>query len=169
MLKSKFQSVFSYIVFGLYFILLTWLVLFKLNIHILEVSHARTINLIPFWYDKSTGFLLHLQEMLYNVLVFIPLGLYVSIFWPNWAFWKKLLPCFAVSLLFETLQFAFALGVSDMTDLITNTLGGVTGILLYTLFRKLFRERSVPIINSLGFASEGVAVLFLAVLLVANG
>lgn len=169
MLKPKFQRIFSYVVFGLYFLLLTWLVLFKLNFRILEVSHARTINLIPFWYDGSTAFRVHLQEMLYNVLAFIPLGLYVSIFRPDWAFWKRVIPCFAVSLLFETLQFAFALGVSDVTDLITNTLGGVAGVLLYTLLRKLFREHSISIINCLGFATEGLAVFFLAVLLVANG
>lgn len=169
MLKPKFQRIFSYVVFGLYFLLLTWLVLFKLNFNILEVSHARTVNLIPFWYDTESEFLLHLKEMLYNVLVFVPLGMYVSIFRPDWAFWKKALPCFAVSLLFETLQFAFALGVSDVTDLITNTLGGVAGVLLYTLLRRLFREHSISIINCLGFATEGLAVFFLAVLLVANG
>ena len=169
MLKPKFQRGFSYVVFGFYFILLVWLVLFKLNFNLLEVSHARTINLIPFWYDGSTEFLLHLKEMLYNVLVFVPLGMYISIFRPDWAFWKKVLLCFVVSLLFETLQFAFALGVSDITDLITNTLGGVAGVLLYTLLRKVFREHSLSIINCLGFATEGLAVSFLAVLLVANG
>lgn len=169
MLKSNFQRIFSYVVFGSYFLLLIWLVLFKLNFNILEVSHVRTINLIPFWYDGSAAFLLHLQEMFYNVLVFIPLGLYVGIFWPDLALWKKVLPCFAVSLLFETLQFAFALGVSDITDLITNTLGGVAGIFLYTLLRRMFREKSVAIVNCLGFATEGLAVMFLAVLLVANG
>lgn len=169
MLKPKFQRGFSYVVFGFYFILLVWLVLFKLNFNLLEVSHARTINLIPFWYDGSAAFRVHLKEMFYNVLVFIPLGLYVSIFRPKWAFWKKVLPCFAVSFLFESLQFAFALGVSDITDLITNTLGGIAGVLLCTLLRKLFREHSLSIINCLGFATEGLAVLFLAVLLIANG
>lgn len=169
MLKPKFQRGFSYVVFGFYFILLVWLVLFKLNFNLLEVSHIRTINLIPFWYDGSAAFQVHLKEMFYNVLVFIPLGLYVSIFRPDWVFRKKVLPCFAVSLLFESLQYAFALGVTDVTDLITNTLGGVAGVLLYTLFRKLFREHSLSIINCLGFATEGLAVLFLAVLLIANG
>ena len=169
MLKSKFQNVFSYTVFGFYFILLAWLVLFKLHFNLLEVSHIRTINLIPFWYDTSTDLLLHVQEMFYNVLVFVPLGLYVSIFRPDWAFWKKILPCFAVSFLFETLQYAFALGVTDVTDLITNTLGGIMGILLYSLFRKVFREKSISIVNLLGFATEVTAVMFLAVLLIANG
>ena len=143
--------------------------LFKLNPNLLAVSHVRTVNLIPFWYDRSSALLIHLQEMLYNVLVFVPLGLYVSIFRPEWALWKKVLPCFAVSLLFETLQFAFALGVSDVTDLINNTLGGVMGILLHVLLQKTLREKSVAVVNLLGFATEGLAVSLLAILMIANG
>lgn len=169
MFKSKSQRLFSCIVFGIYFTLLIWLVLFKLNVPFWGFRHARTINLIPFWYDRGTGLLLHLQEMFYNVLAFIPLGMYMNIYKPDRAFWKKVLPCFAVSFLFESLQFAFALGVSDVTDLITNTLGGVVGILLFALARKLFSEKSVTVINTLGLAAEGSAVSLLAVLLLVNG
>ena len=169
MFKSKSQRLFSCIVFGIYFTLLIWLVLFKLNVPFWEVHHARTVNLIPFWYERGTGLLLHLQEMLYNIIAFIPLGVYMNIYKPGWALWKKILPCFAVSFLFESLQFAFALGVSDITDLITNTLGGVIGILLFTLARKMFSEKSVTVINTLGLAAEGSAVSLLTVLLIANG
>lgn len=168
MFKSKSQRIVSYVVFGIYFVFLVWLVLFKLNINLTEVRHARTVNLIPFWCDTGAGSLLHLQEMFCNVLIFIPLGIYVCIFWQDIAFWKKILPCFALSLLFETLQFAFALGVSDVTDLITNTLGGVVGILLYTLLRGALREKCIPVINILGFATEFLAGSLLAVLLIAN-
>lgn len=169
MFKSKSQRCFSFIVFGIYFTLLIWLVLFKLNLPFWEVRHVRTINLIPFWYDRRTEFLLHLQEMLYNILAFIPLGVYMSIYKPGWALWKKVLPCFVVSFLFEWLQFAFALGVSDVTDLITNTLGGVIGILLFTLVRNIFSEKSVAVMNTLVLAAEGSAVSLLAVLLIADG
>lgn len=169
MFKSKSQRICSCVVFGIYFTLLVWLVLFKLQINPLEVHHVRTVNLIPFWCDAGTGSLLHLQEMLYNVLVFVPLGVYGCIFWPDGALWKKILACLAVSLLFETLQFAFALGVSDITDLITNTLGGTAGILLYTLLQRGLQEKCIPIINLLGFATEVLAISLLAILLLANG
>lgn len=169
MFKSKSQKIFSAIVFGVYFVLLVWLVLFKLHINIGEVSHARTLNLIPFRFDMGAELSIQLKEVLYNVLVFIPLGVYVNMYRHPWIFWKKIIPCMAVSFLFELLQFVFALGVSDITDLITNTLGGVLGLLLYALLRKVFHEKSISIINILGAGVELFAILLLAVLLFANG
>lgn len=168
MFRSKTQKLFSVIVFALYFALLVWLVLFKLHINIWEVHHARTVNLLPFRLDPSASLSLQLQEMLYNVLAFVPLGVYVNLYKPDWTFWKRVLPCFAVSFLFETIQFVFALGVSDITDLITNTLGGIIGILLFLLAQKLFRQKSISIINIFGLASEGSAILLFAILLNAN-
>lgn len=169
MFKSKSQKILSGVVFGVYFALLVWLVLFKLHINIVEVSHVRTLNLIPFRFDMEAEISVQLKEVLYNVLVFIPLGVYVNMYRHPWFFWKKIIPCLSVSFLFELLQFVFALGVSDITDLITNTLGGIIGILLYALFRKIFHEKSITIINLLGAGMELFAILLLAVLLLANG
>lgn len=41
-----------------------------------------------------------------------------------------------VSLFFETVQFIFSIGVSDITDIITNVMGGVVGMLIVDILDK---------------------------------
>lgn len=76
-----------------------------------------------------------------NAVFFIPFGIYVSGLFGNWSFGKKFLSFACVSLAFEVLQFIFAIGRTDITDLIENCLGGVAGILLYALLGKLCRPK----------------------------
>lgn len=57
----------------LYIFTLTFLILFKLSLDIPSLVTTRSINLIPFYYDKETTF--HLKEIIENILIFIPLGL----------------------------------------------------------------------------------------------
>ena len=40
---------------------------------------------------------------------------------------KQFAPIICTSLLFEAVQFIFAIGASDITDIITNSLGGIIG------------------------------------------
>lgn len=41
-----------------------------------------------------------------------------------------------MSLAVEIIQFVFAIGVTDITDVITNTFGGFLGLILYDLSKK---------------------------------
>ena len=66
-----------------------------------------------------------------------------------------------LSLLFEVTQYIFAIGASDITDAIDNTLGAVIGILLYLGMKKIWKEKTGKIITILGAVLE---VLFLALL-----
>ena len=61
----------SYIVFGAYLFLLTWLVLFKFAFTIEEIPHLRQLNLIPFHYETSVAFITHMKEVIYNILIFV--------------------------------------------------------------------------------------------------
>lgn len=168
MFKSKKQKNFSIIVFGIYLVLLIWLILFKFSININELGHIRNINLIPFQDSMVINGHLEIREIIYNVLVFVPLGVYISIFNQKWSFTKKIIPCFCLSFFFETAQFVFAIGASDITDLIGNTLGGIIGIVLYGLFVKIFKKKHITVINVLGAIIEFFAVLILGVLLISN-
>lgn len=168
MFKSKSQKNFTNMVFVIYSALLIWLVLFKFNIDFREMDHFRSVNFIPFYYISEVGFSYHFKEVLYNVLIFIPLGVYVGIYKSEWSFFKKILPCLSVSLLFELIQFVFALGASDITDIITNTTGGIAGIVLCFLMKKIFPQKHITIINVLGVMIEILAILLLTILLIAN-
>lgn len=47
-----------------------------------------------------------------------------------------------VAVAIETVQYIFGLGVSDIDDVILNTFGGVLGMLLYKLFRRVWMDES---------------------------
>ena len=81
---------------------------------------------------------------------------------------RKVLPVFCVSLLYETLQYIFAIGASDITDLIGNTLGGIIGISIFSMFSAFLGAKAVKIFNGLAAAGTVIVLLFLGMLLLAN-
>lgn len=127
----------------------------------------REINLTPFAGSVIVNNQIDFNEIILNVLSFIPFGIYISMLKPNWSFLKKIVPITGVSLLFEVLQFIFAIGGSDITDLIGNTLGGIIGVGVYIVFCKLFSTKANKILNVL--ASIGTICIFALVLLLIIG
>lgn len=117
----------SRVVFAAYLLALAWLVLFKLSFDLTAVfaPHRRTINLVPF---QSS-----VRETIYNLVAFIPYGLLLCVNVKRANPRRKLALIFGSSLAVEVLQFLGAIGISDITDVITNTLGGLLGLLLYAV------------------------------------
>lgn len=121
--ENNRSKMISYIVFGAYLFLLTWLVLFKFAFTIEEIPHLRQLNLIPFHYETSVAYITHMKEVIYNILIFVPAGVYFTAFLGKRKWGLGIGASFFVSLTFETVQWIFSIGVSDITDLIGNTLG----------------------------------------------
>lgn len=165
---SKKQKNMAFIVFGVYFFLLIWLILFKFQIDISKMDTIRSINVIPFHYANEIGMRFHLQEVIYNVLVFVPLGVYIHFFKPRWTFVLKMLFGLCISFIFESFQYIFAMGASDITDIIDNTLGGILGILLAKILEKIYKEKSITIVNIIGLIIEVTALAMITVLFIAN-
>lgn len=170
MFLSKKQKVLSVVVFCIYLFLLTWLILFKLSTDISEIKmlNMRSINLIPFKESVIVNNSLDLSEIIYNILAFVPLGVYLCIFKPDWSKTVMILSAFSLSFLYELLQYLFAIGASDITDLIGNTLGALLGIGLYLIFQKLFKKKAISIVNGIGLAIEIIAFVLLILLKLAN-
>ncbi len=124
----------SRILFALYLFILLWLVFFKFSFDFSWVLAYQTRSLVlnPFA-DLSHA---NLQGMVYNVVVFIPFGLLLSVNLQRATFWRRLAFIILFSLAIEVIQFVFAIGVTDITDVITNTFGGFLGLLLYDLSNK---------------------------------
>ena len=119
---------------ALYLLILLWLILFKLSFDLPSVldHQARSFNIVPF-----AGFTQDsLREIIDNFVVFIPLGLLLSVGFKQTTFWKKLAFVSTFSLTTELVQFVLAIGVTDLTDVITNTSGGLIGLALYDLGKK---------------------------------
>ncbi|MBE6574108.1 MAG: VanZ family protein [Ruminococcaceae bacterium] len=166
MFRSTKQKRISYIVFGVYSVLLIWLILFKLTINLSELPSIRGINLIPFHYDRETP--LHSKELLYNIIVFVPFGIYIRILREHWKTSVKILTIFSASFILETAQFIFAIGASDITDIITNTLGGILGIYLCILMKKLTYKRYIEIFNTVGALTEIIIIGLMVLLFIMN-
>lgn len=62
---------------------------------------------------------------------------------------RKIAPIFTVSLVYEIIQYVFAIGASDITDLIGNALGGVIGIGIFFILPKIIEGKDVKILNIL--------------------
>jgi glycopeptide antibiotics resistance protein len=122
------MKLFSKTVLIAYLLILLWLILFKFSADIPGVfdTQIRSFNVIPF-----AGVGDHLREMLDNFVVFIPLGLLLSVNFKHITMWRKLTYIFALSAAVEMIQFILAIGVADLTDVIVNTLGGLFGLALY--------------------------------------
>ncbi len=129
---------FSKIIFAYYLLFLFWGILFKFDItHTINTAHlfpSRSLNVSPF--DASGGRL----EILFNILIFIPFGFFMGRFSER-SFLGKWGTIFLVSLFVEILQYIFGIGATDITDIITNTSGGLMGLLLYHAFQKNEKRR----------------------------
>lgn len=145
--------------FIVYFLVLIWIILFKMQFSFNTLPHFRGLNLIPFAGSVIKNNQLDYNEIILNMMVFIPFGLYLSMIKLNWSFWKKIISIAGVSLLFELLQFLFAIGGTDITDLISNTLGGAVGIGFYIVFSKVLKEKTNKILNILALIGTICIVL----------
>lgn len=165
-MTTKKERIRTGVVFGVYLALLIWLVLFKFATSPAQIPHLRGINLIPFHYDQETAF--HAKEILYNLVVFIPAGFYFSALLERRSILLAAAATAGLSLAFEITQWLFAIGASDITDLITNTAGGCCGMLLFRLLGKALGAKRLKFANTLGSILELAATTLLLLLLLAN-
>ncbi|MGE8081397.1 VanZ family protein [Peribacillus loiseleuriae] len=137
-MKSKKYTIGLFI---LYLLFLSWIIIFKVRFPLALLPTGRSINLVPF--GASGSYL----EIIINVLIFLPYGIFMCMFANRKSFLKTLAPIFFTSLLYEVIQYIWAVGASDITDLITNTLGGVIGIGIFFVLHKIFEDRVFKAIN----------------------
>lgn len=122
---------------------------FRINVISSGSDISRSYNLIPFktiWDYASGDISVSKSLVRYNILgnmaVFIPYGLYLQVLLKNKVFGKSLLIVLVTSISIEMIQFVFGLGAADIDDIILNACGGIAGIIGYKVLRKLFREAS---------------------------
>ena len=158
------------VLFLIYLILLVWIILFKLQFSIHDLDMVRSVNFIPFYYDKEIGTEFHLKEVFENLLIFVPMGIYLQMLLPKGRFHGKLAVIAGTSLLLETAQYVLAIGRSDITDLLTNTTGGLLGLALYCIIARLLRnrERADKLFLVLAVIASVIVIGLLALLMFLN-
>ena len=91
--------------------------------------------------DKEVGAAFHLTEVLENFLVFVPMGIYLQMLLPRTKLYVKFMLIAGTSFLLETMQYILAVGRSDITDVLTNTAGGLLGLAVYSMAARLIGNR----------------------------
>lgn len=112
----------------LYFILLVWVIIFKMELSLDHIAYVRRANFQPFNYAGTIPPMAVLLEIISNVLIFIPFGFLLKKSFPRLGFLGSVFICFMLSSGFEVVQYKLAVGRFDVTDIITNTSGGMIGI-----------------------------------------
>ena len=167
-MKNNRQRNLTRILFAIYFLILVWILLFKMSFSLDELYKDRSINIIPFMGSVVVNGRIYINEIIDNILVFIPLGIYICMLKEDWSILRKISVGFFISLGIEVLQFILAIGATDITDLIGNTLGGIIGIGVFYLFSKLFKNKTNKIINILALIVTILLVSMISILLLAN-
>lgn len=150
---------------AVYLLLLTWIIIFKLQISPGSLPHIRNINLIPFEASVIVNGKTDFDEIINNALVFVPFGVFMGMLWEEKFFIRRIIPVFLTSLLFETVQYVFGIGASDITDLLMNTLGGVTGLGCYALLSIIWKGKTNKILNCICLAGLILVLLFIGLVL----
>ena len=153
-----------------YCVILLWIILLKTATSLEDIrflAGSRAVNFVPFDYDVPIG-IPQMREALLNMLLFVPMGIYLRVF--DIPGKKTILWGFLASACLELCQFALAIGVCDITDLLTNTLGTAVGVGLYGLIRKLYpaKHKADKLINTAATIALLLFFLLMLVLIVAN-
>ena len=151
-----------------YLLALTWIIIFKLQFSFENLPHIKSINLIPFGQSVVVNGKMDFGEIIQNALAFIPYGLYIHVLWEEKSLSKQFIPIICTSLIFEIVQFIFAIGASDITDIISNSSGGIAGITIAVSISKASRKGWIKFINIISLIGAIILTLFIAILLLAN-
>jgi glycopeptide antibiotics resistance protein len=153
------------VLFVIYLIALFWILLFKLGVRFSYMEN-RKVNLIPFSEPLILNGKIDFGEIIMNVVIFVPLGIYAGILFKRWIFGKNLFFFFLISLIVEGLQFILRVGAFDITDTITNTLGGIIGLMIFKAIEKVFKNsvKAQKFINIIAAIGTALMILFLLLL-----
>ena len=161
---SGTPGVLTIVLFAIYALLLVGVILFKFPFQYQLTESGRELNLIPFagLYGGRRGF--GVSEVVENVLIFVPLGVYISMLRSGWSFGRSILIVAVTSIAFEVIQFAFGIGRADITDVLCNTIGGTADIAVYAISAKLLRTRTSRVLNIVELVVTVIALAFFAFL-----
>ncbi len=156
--------------FVIYLVMLVWVLLFKMQFSLAYLPHVRTLNLVPYAASAMANGAVDVSEIIQNALVYVPFGLYAGLFLRNRPLWQKLLLIVGTSIAIEALQYALAVGRSDITDVINNFAGGVLGLLLFMLVRRVCKTevKTVKAVNVICIMASAVMLALMGALIVAN-
>jgi glycopeptide antibiotics resistance protein len=146
--------------FTVYLALLAWVVLWKLEVPWIgdAAGTARPLKLVPFVPSGDAGVSTPV-EMLINLTLFVPFGLFVGALAPTLSWWMTGAAALTTSLVLETMQHLISTGSFDTTDLIVNTVGGLIGWAIFVAVRRAAGERAPVVMSRLCIAVSALTLI----------
>ncbi|GLX70645.1 VanZ family protein [Paenibacillus glycanilyticus] len=150
-IRERVTTIILYAVFICYTLLLIKILfLSRVSIGDLFDSHRtveRSFNFIPFnsiseFISGSSANLKRFASanLVGNMVIFVPLGVYLPLLKNNKTIASNLLVIVLVSLFVEFIQGLFGIGTADIDDVILNSVGGWLGIMLYKTLKIVLRQ-----------------------------
>ncbi|TCK90531.1 glycopeptide antibiotics resistance protein [Natranaerovirga hydrolytica] len=145
---KKYYKPMIYTVFVIYIFLLMNVLFFSDYYGRTQILDQYTYNVIPFKeikrfiiYRNNMGFIYWLTNLLGNIIAFIPMGFFMPIISKHYkSFLKVTFSSLFISLMIETLQLYYRVGIFDVDDIILNTLGGAIGYILYKITKIIYKK-----------------------------
>jgi len=135
------------ILFVLYVVFIVWFLIFsdwygragELNEYHYNLELFKEIK--RFWnYREQLGYFVMLENLLGNVIIFVPFGFFLPMASRYQSFFSTLYASFGLSLCVEVFQFVTRVGSFDVDDLLLNTIGGVMGHIIYLICESVGRK-----------------------------
>lgn len=149
--NQKLKKDITWILFILYIIFLLSTIVYtklttgtiypKLNIKSNVVPFTSIIETITLLLTKTQGFYYMFDYLILDIILFIPLGLFLPILFPKTKKIKNfILICLAISFIKELFQLLLNVGMFNIDDIILNLSGA---IISYTIFKNLLSKYMV--------------------------
>ena len=142
--------------FVVYVVILVWTVLWKLEVP--WTGGDTMVKLVPFVAAGGAGASAPV-EVVANLVLFVPLGIYLGLLAPRWPWWAAAGTIAGASVALEVTQYVLAVGRSDTTDVIVNTVGGLVGLGLLALARHTLAARTATVMTQICSIATVLALL----------
>jgi len=147
---KKIMTIMSWMVFFIYLFLLTYFLFFADLMGRTHVQENYAYNLELFKeirrfirYYKVLGWRSTILNLGGNVIGFMPMGFMLPMLIRRAKHWYlTVLMCFTFSLLVETVQLIWRVGIFDVDDMFLNTLGGLLGYLVYRILAGMRKDKN---------------------------
>lgn len=134
------------IIFIQYMLLIFWIIALKCNMRVPIFESRYTFSKMELidrfrFFLSTPSFFTGFADLFVNILLFIPIGVLLPTFLVKRKYSLSILISFLLSCFYEVLQIVNCIGGFAYIDLITNTLGGAIGVLIYYLVRDRFKDK----------------------------
>ncbi|MBR0434669.1 MAG: VanZ family protein [Lachnospiraceae bacterium] len=159
---TKRSRIVSIILFLIYILLLTWIIIYKMDFMLTRMPD-RSLNLVPLQGTAKYHGHYDYKELFFNVIIFIPLGMFVSMAIKRFNLVAAFCGGFFLSVIYEAVQYVLVCGVADVTDVITNTGGALIGGIVYLIIKAIFKKNHIKVINTMGMMAFIILLMFGAI------